>query len=67
MSRNDQRAPRAANIPPVVRIVRLRTRLQLSAKKLEAIAAACAAVGLNLLAEELEREAAGMRHVARDT
>ncbi|MGO3934739.1 hypothetical protein [Rhodopseudomonas pseudopalustris] len=56
---------RAANIPPVVRIVRLRTRLQLSANKLEAIAVAVAAAGLACLADELEQEAAAMHRAAR--
>jgi hypothetical protein len=61
-----QAIPRTANIPPLVKAVRLRTRLELSATKLDALADILCAVGLQLVAGELKQEAAVMRRAARD-
>ncbi|WP_147407809.1 hypothetical protein [Rhodopseudomonas palustris] len=61
----DCKPPRAANIPPIVRVVRLRTRLQLSAATLDAIALTLDQIGLVAVAEQLRDEANGMRRAAR--
>ncbi|WP_420132623.1 hypothetical protein [Rhodopseudomonas sp.] len=55
---------RTANIPPNIRIVRLRSRLMVSANKIESIAEAWAHAGLQLLADELEQEAKRMIRAA---
>jgi hypothetical protein len=56
---------RAANIPPTVRIIRLRSQMQRSALKLDAMAIAVRAADLPLLADELKQEAAAMDRAAR--
>ncbi|MFT3942074.1 hypothetical protein [Rhodopseudomonas sp.] len=66
MSRQNPRTPRPAHTSPILRITRLRTRVQLSAKRLEEIADDCVAAGLKNLAEQIKREAGGMRGAARN-